>query len=186
MARRHRLPQTLTKAEQIAIISAARSQRDKLLLRLMLATGLRSAEAIGLRVDQIDLASGRMSVIGKGNYERILWIAPALAREIGKYAKQIDTALLFTTRTGRKIAGQYLRALIVRLSKKAHIEKHIHPHMLRHTFATEMYSRTRDILLVQRALGHARIGTTEIYTHVSDWELREAMRGRRSGKGERQ
>lgn len=182
MARRHRLPQTLTKAEQTAIISAARSPRDKLLLRLMLATGLRSAEAIGLRVDQLDLTSGRMSVIGKGNYERILWIAPALAREIRQYLKQIDTPLLFATRTGRKMSGQYLRALLMRLAERAGLEKHIHPHMLRHTFATDLYSRTRDILLVQRALGHARIGTTEIYTHVSDWELRDAMRGRRSQK----
>ena len=146
----------------------------------MLSTGLRSSEATGLRIDQVDLASGRMSIIGKGNYERILWVAPALAKELKRYLKKADGQLVFSSRTGRALSGQYLRALLPRLAERAGIAKHIHPHMLRHTFATEMYSRTHDILLVQRALGHARIGTTEIYTHVSDWELRDAMRGRRA------
>lgn len=148
------------------------------MLRMMLIAGLRSSEMTGLLIDQIDLKRGQIQIIGKGNYERIVWIPPAFSREIKRFLhKQSSGSYLFITRSGGRISTQYLRALVAHLAKRAGIGKRVHPHMLRHTFATELYTRTRDILLVQRALGHANINTTEIYTHVADSDLKKAMQG---------
>lgn len=153
------------------------------MLRMMLVAGLRSSEMTSLLIDQIDLKRGQIRVIGKGNYERIVWIPPAFAREIKRFLrKQSSGPYLFTTRGGGHVSNQYLRALVAHLAKRAGIDRRVHPHMLRHTFATELYTRTRDILLVQRALGHANINTTEIYTHVADSDLKRAMQRTKEGQ----
>lgn len=179
MARRHRLPQTLSRDEQTAILAQTKNTRNQLLLRMMLIAGLRSSEATGLLVEQVDLKNRQINVIGKGNYERIVWVTSPLARDIKRYLRVKPVSpYLFPSRTGSRITTQYLRALVPHLAKRAGITRRVHPHMLRHTFATELYARTKDILLVQRALGHADIGTTEIYTHVADGDLQAAMQRR--------
>jgi site-specific recombinase XerD len=83
---------------------------------------------------------------------------------------------LFTTLAGALLRDNYLRAMVKRYGLKAKIGKDVHPHMLRHTFATDLYRETKNIRLVQKALGHVSLGTTMIYTHIVDDELEDALR----------
>jgi len=149
----------------------------------MLATGLRVSELTGLLASNIDLHEGSLRVVGKGGYERILWMPKKIVVELKKWLKvKPERIYLFSTRGGGRIHNSYLRALLAHLGQKAGIAKRVHPHLLRHTFATELYNETRELLIVQRALGHASIGTTEIYTHIGDVDVRNAMQRRRQKK----
>ena len=98
--------------------------------------------------------------------------------------KKPESKLLFTTLGGKKINDRYLRAMVKRRVKKAGVTKDVHPHTLRHTFATDLYRDTKNIKLVQKALGHAALSNTMIYTHIHDEELESAMKSFRKEKVE--
>jgi len=178
-SRPHRLPQVLSADEQTALLRQIHNPRDRLVVRLMLATGLRASELAGLRRDNLEPKEGCLRVIGKGDYERILWVPLPLLREMRAYMKKHPGEHIFNTRNSTPVCTSYLRQLFALAGRRAGIPRRIHPHMLRHTFATELYTRTKNIRLVQRALGHAHIGTTEIYTYVADTDVREAMQGKK-------
>ena len=89
---------------------------------------------------------------------------------------------VFTTLVGKAVSGRYVQQMIRRCGAKAGIEKRVHPHILRHTFATDLHCETRNIRLVQKALGHADLSTTMIYTHVCDYEIMSAMRQLRTAE----
>jgi len=86
---------------------------------------------------------------------------------------------VFTTLAGTPVSSRYVQQMVQRYAAKAGIEKRVHPHILRHTFATDLHRESRNIRLVQKALGHADLSTTMIYTHVYDLEIREALRSLR-------
>ena len=105
--------------------------------------------------------------------------------EIGKWLERWpESSYLFPTRDGGRLSTRYLRQLVSRLADRAELaeSEKVSPHTLRHTFATDLYRETKNLRLVQKALGHASIQTTEIYTHVVDEELEEALRSFRSPK----
>jgi integrase/recombinase XerD len=160
--------------------------RSLCLLRLMLNTGLRAAEVLNLKVNDIDWRSGNLMVReGKGKKDRTLWIGEADLKLLEKWlkyqAKLPGSAFLFTTFDGKRLQDRYLRCRVKRLAKQAGIDKDVHPHLLRHTFAADLLRQTKNLRITQKALGHAQITSTQIYTHIVDDELEEALKTFRAG-----
>lgn len=189
MSRPDRLPKVLTEAEQEALLDQLNPrylspQRNLTLLRLMLATGLRVGEVVALRPEHIDLETCRLIVReGKGSKDRTLWFSDDVAEALEAWMeRRPESPYVFPTRDGGQLSTRYLRAMVSRLAEAAEIKEadRVSPHTLRHTFATELYRETKNLRLVQKALGHASIQTTQIYTHIVDDELEDALRGFRT------
>ena len=185
--RRPKLPRTLSPREAERLIEAAagttpRSLRDAALVELLYGAGLRVSEAVGLDRAGVDLDDRLVRCIGKGNKERIVPIgrsaAEALRRYLAKGRPHLDRRLrpeLFLNAKGGPLtrAGAFL--ILRRLAEKAGLEAdRVHPHLLRHSFATHLLEGGADLRSVQEMLGHADLATTQIYTHVSDRRRREA------------
>jgi len=182
-----RLPDTLNNQERAALLSqpnkkARTGLRDLAMIRLMLNAGLRSSEVLNILVEDIDWISGKLIIRhGKENKDRIMWLNED-DLEIIKEWKEIkpSSPILFTTLKRKKINDRYLRAMVKRRAKRTDITKDVHPHLLRHTFATDLLRSTKNIRLVQKALGHASLSSTMIYTHVYDEELEVALKSFRN------
>jgi integrase/recombinase XerD len=184
MAQPKKLPETLNTQERQALLSAPRlkaptGHRDLCMITLMLNTGLRAAEVLHLRVRDIDWTSGQLMVReGKGKKDRTLWLneldLDLLRAWRGR--RPVASELMFTTLHGTPVNDRDLREMVKRRARKVGITKDVHPHMLRHTFATDLYRATKDIRLVQKTLGHADLSTTMIYTHLVDDDVAHAMR----------
>jgi integrase/recombinase XerD len=185
--RRPKLPRTLSPRETERLIEAAagtspRALRDSALVELLYGGGLRVSEAVGLERAAVDLDERLVRCVGKGNKERIVPIgrsaAEALRRYLSRGRPYLDRRLraeLFLNARGGPLtrAGAFL--IIRRLAEKAGLEpERVHPHLLRHSFATHLLEGGADLRSVQEMLGHADLATTQIYTHVSDRRRREA------------
>ncbi len=186
-----RLPEVLTHEEQEALLRQPNPKnlnglRNLCLLRLMLNTGLRASEVLKVKTRDIDWSSGKLMVRqGKGRKDRSLWVGEEdlalLKLWMARKAKLPESELVFTSRDGKLIMSRYLRSMVKRLATKAGISKDVHPHTLRHTFATDLLRQTKNLRLTQKALGHAQITSTQIYTHIVDDELEEALKTFRAG-----
>jgi len=179
------IPEVLTPEEQARMLgeleptNSPGKLRNYAIIRLFLNTGLRAHELAGLTLRNLDLSTGRVKVRGKGGKDRVLWLSDddvALVRVwLEKRGPSGD--LVFTSLDGKRpICQRWLRDMVKRVAVKAGIGKDIHPHTLRHTFATDLLRQTKNLRLVQKALGHANITTTTIYTHIVDEELEEAFK----------
>ena len=151
--------------------------RNLAIMKMMLNSGLRTSEVIELKRININLKTGKFSVIqGKGGKDRNLAIPkkilPCLI-EWDRVGPQRD--LYFSTLAGRKISRKYLFQMIKNYSKSAGIIKNISPHTLRHVFATEFYKQTKDIETLRKILGHASITTTTIYIQLANIEVEKSM-----------
>ena len=155
--------------------------RNALLLRLMGDAGLRVSEALDLHRRDANLITGRILIReGKGGRDRITYIGEDGLAELRAFVEKYpDRGLLLTTHQGGRVQDRYVRTMVKRYGEKAGIDRDVHPHLLRHTFATHLYQETHNIRLVQKALGHADLSTTMIYTHVLDDELEGAIMGLR-------
>lgn len=195
MAKRaFRIPEVLTREEEEALLRVPNpryptGERNRLLLSLMLDTGLRLSEAVSLRWKDIDLNTGKLMVRqGKGAKDRTLWLGEPdlklLRRWRERQAKDIagSTEHVFTTLDGEPVSPRYVQQMVKRLAARAGIAKDIHPHTLRHSFATDLYRETKDIRLTQKALGHANLATTQIYTHLVDEDLEAALKSFRQAE----
>lgn len=178
-----RIPETLNDVEIKALLSqpnkrARTGLRDLAMIRLMLNAGLRASEVLSITVRNIDWTSGKLTVKrGKGDKDRIVWLNEDDLDILRAWKeKKPVSERFFSTLDGKRINDRYLRAMVKRRAKKAGITKDVHPHTLRHTFATDLYRDTRNIRLVQKALGHSDLSTTMIYTHIHDEELESAMK----------
>lgn len=183
-----RIPDVLTPEEEAALLAQPNpryptGQRNRLLLQLMLDTGLRLSEATALEWRDLDLTTGKLKVRqGKGAKDRILWVGDedldALRKWRDRQARDVagNPAAVFTTLDGKPVSNRYVQAMLKRYAAKAGIARSVHPHLLRHTFATDLLRDAKNIRIVQRALGHARIATTELYTHIVDEELEGALK----------
>jgi integrase/recombinase XerD len=185
--RRQRLPRSLSLGEVERLIEAAngttpRSIRDRALVELLYGAGLRVSEAVGLERGDVDLESRSVRCIGKGDKERVVPLGSqaveALRRYLARGRPYLDRRHrpeLFLNAQGGALtrAGAFL--VIRKLAAKAGLDpERVHPHLLRHSFATHLLEGGADLRSVQEMLGHADLGTTEIYTHVSDRRRRDA------------
>ena len=145
------------------------------------------SEAIHLQWKDIDLNSGKVMVRqGKGAKDRTLWTGEANLEALQAWrerqVKECDESPqhVFTTKEGGILDPRYIQRMVKRYAAKARIEKDITPHTLRHSFATALYRETSNIRLTQKALGHANLATTQIYTHIVDEELEGALKSFRT------
>ena len=166
-----RLPTPLSRAQVRDILAEAEKDLDAAVIHHMLyATGIRLAELLAVRLEDLDLEGGWLKVHGKGNRERVVPIWPVAAR-LQAYIEERGI-------TDHLLPGWYPRKVqrVVKSTGKRAGVKGVHPHRWRHTAATHMYEETADLYLVQTLLGHAKVETTTIYAKVSPIRLREAMR----------
>ncbi|WP_134117447.1 tyrosine-type recombinase/integrase [Orenia marismortui] len=181
-------------------------ERNKAMVKLMLDTGLRLSEVINLKWNNVDFNAESIDVKeGKGGKDRVVWFGQTTKdilanwkkrqnKELNKKEAENKNNLVFTSLTGNKLNQRNVRRMIYKYADKAgiqdtikrvdsegneYVERKVTPHTLRHTFATDTYRKSKNLLAVKKALGHSDISTTQIYTHLVDDELEEIMKGLR-------
>ncbi len=180
-----KVPDVLSLDEVERIIKAVKGRgwqviRNRAILELFYASGMRVSELIDLKLDNINFDIGYIRCIGKGKKERIIPIGRTAKETVKRYCEAARPLLvkdklnksLFLSRLGKRISRQSIWKIIKLYAKKANIQKVIKPHTLRHTFATHLLEHGADLRSVQEMLGHADISTTQIYTHVDKERLK--------------
>jgi integrase/recombinase XerD len=180
-----RLPQVLSREEVLRLLAApsertAAGTRDRAMLEILYATGLRVSELVGLGVNDVHLETRVLLARGKGSKERIVPVGGPAARALRRYLdvarpqilKGRSSKDLFVTPRGRRMTRQGFWKLLERYARAAGIRRRISPHKLRHSFATHLLAGGADLRVVQAMLGHADISTTQIYTHVERSQAR--------------
>ena len=147
--------------------------RDRALFELAYSSGLRLSELAGLDVDRIDLAGGEVRVLGKGAKERVVPVGAAARDAVARVAAARGRSLAADTnarsssaRGGRRISPRTIERRLAMWSVKRGLHRHVHPHMLRHSFASHVLQSSGDLRAVQEMLGHASIASTQVYTHL--------------------
>ena len=162
-------------------IAKPQGLRDKALLELLYASGLRVSELVSLSLSQINLETREIRVIGKGSKERMVLMGLPAAKALTDYLTKGRPILLkdkisqavFINRSGRRIPARRVQKILDATAKKAGFSKRVYPHLLRHTFATHLLDHNADLRVVQELLGHESPSTTQIYTHVSQSQARK-------------
>jgi integrase/recombinase XerD len=188
--RSRRLPKVLSRDEVSKLLAQPQGTdplalRDRALLELMYACGLRISEAVGLLVADVDLEEGTLLARGKGSKERIVPIGRQAVAAVGFYRRRGRPALvgssseshLFVNHRGRGLTRQGLHRIISQHARTAGLGERMTPHTLRHTFATHLLSGGCDLRSLQEMLGHADLTTTQIYTHLSSDRLKDVYFG---------
>ncbi|HVS24105.1 MAG TPA: site-specific tyrosine recombinase XerD [Gammaproteobacteria bacterium] len=189
------LPQSLTEEEVEALLAAPTvaeplGHRDRAMLEVLYATGVRVSELINLKLAQINLNQGVLRIIGKGDRERLIplgdeaqdWIKEFVAGARIEILLERQTEYLFPTRRGDRMTRQAFWHIIKRYAKKAGVKKKLSPHTVRHAFATHLLNNGADLRVVQLLLGHSDVSTTQIYTHVARERMKE-LHGRHHPRG---
>jgi integrase/recombinase XerD len=180
------LPKSLTEEEVESLLNAPAiadplGHRDRTMLEVLYATGLRVSELVNLKYSQINTNQGVIRIIGKGNRERLIPLGEEAVRWLTEFVKgprneillDRTTDYLFPTRRGDRMTRQAFWHIIKRYARKAQIEKELSPHTMRHAFATHLLNHGADLRVVQMLLGHSDLSTTQIYTHVARERMKE-------------
>jgi integrase/recombinase XerC len=181
-----RLPKVLSVEETVALLSApdrqtAQGLRDSAILEVLYSGGLRVSELVGLNVSSIDWSRKELTVWGKGAKERIVLLGTPAMEALQAYIdggrpelnKEKTSSALFLNRLGGRLSTRSVMNIMHKYRRVAGLEKRVTPHILRHSFATHLLDGGADLRSVQELLGHARLATTQIYTHVSQSHARE-------------
>ena len=181
------LPQSLTEEEVESLLAAPAvadplGHRDRAMLEVLYATGVRVSELVNLKLSQVNLNQGVLRIVGKGDRERLIPLgeeAAGLAARSSCSGPRIEillerqTEYLFPTRRGDRMTRQAFWHIIKRYAQKAGVKKKLSPHTLRHAFATHLLNHGADLRVVQMLLGHSDLSTTQIYTHVARERMKE-------------
>lgn len=181
------LPKTLTESQVLDLLNAPNTEdpiqlRDKAMLEVLYATGLRVTELVSLRLDQLSIQQGVVRVTGKGNKERLVplgedavdWVSAFLKQGRGALLKS-ESDIIFPSKRGVAMTRQTFWHRIKLYSKIANIETDLSPHTMRHAFATHLLNHGADLRVVQMLLGHSDLSTTQIYTHVATERLQKLV-----------
>ena len=184
--RPHRLPDVLSLKEVTKLLGTPDAAtplglRDRALLEFLYGTGARASEASGLPLKDLNVDAGYVRLFGKGRKERVVPMGGKLIEALSNYlndgrpllAARSSPRMVFLSRSGSAIPRQDVWEIVRRYALKAGLRARIHPHTLRHSFATHLLSGGANLRAVQEMLGHASLSTTEIYTHVEQKRLRE-------------
>ncbi len=181
-----RLPRYLEEDEVEALLAAPRDEdrfglRDRALLETLYSTGCRASELTALDETDLDLRRGLVRLRGKGRKERLGMLGEPAVEALRRYLAWkanlgLDRGPLFLNHRGGRLSDRSLRRILDKCLRRAGLERHCSPHTLRHSFATHLLRRGADLRTVQELLGHASLGSTQIYTHVSLEGLRELYR----------
>lgn len=182
----HALPDFFSEKEIDSLLAANEKRTDKLkdrdqaLLMLMFASGLRASEVVNLTFNQVDFDNRIMKVSGKGNKDRLVPFTNSAKESMLNYINGLrkdllkeDTKYIFLNSQGNKMTVRGLEYILDEIEAKTGLYGKIHPHMLRHSFATKMLNRGADLRTIQELLGHSSIETTSIYTHVAYENMKE-------------
>ena len=180
------LPKSLTEAEVENLLAAPTiddplGHRDRAMLELLYATGVRVSELINLKLSQINLNQGVLRIVGKGDRERLIPLGAESQRWLKEFIEgprveillERQTDYVFPTRRGDRMTRQAFWHIIKRYAQKAGVGKKMSPHTLRHAFATHLLNNGADLRVVQLLLGHSDLSTTQIYTHVARERLKD-------------
>ena len=180
------LPRSLTEEEVEALLAAPTvsdplGHRDRTMLEVLYATGLRVSELVNLKLAAVNLNQGVLRIVGKGDRERLIplgeeavqWVQQFLQGPRAEILLERQTDYLFPTRRGDRMTRQAFWHIIKRYAKKAGVDKELSPHTLRHAFATHLLNHGADLRVVQMLLGHSDLSTTQIYTHVARERLKD-------------
>ncbi len=180
------LPKSLSEEEVEALLSAPLvtdplGHRDRTMLEVLYATGLRVTELVSLKYNQVNINQGVIRVLGKGNRERLIPLGEEAVRWLGEFVAGARSEILldratdylFPTRRGDRMTRQAFWHIIKRYARKSSIQKDLSPHTLRHAFATHLLNHGADLRVVQMLLGHSDLSTTQIYTHVARERMKE-------------
>ena len=180
------LPKSLSEDEVDSLLNAPNTDeplghRDRAMLELLYATGLRVSELINLRQSQVNFNQGVLRIVGKGDRERLIplgdesqrWLTDFIDGPRMEILLERQTDYLFPTRRGDRMTRQAFWHIIKRYADKAGIRQKLSPHSLRHAFATHLLNRGADLRVVQLLLGHSDLSTTQIYTHVARERLKD-------------
>jgi len=180
------LPKSLTEDEVEALLAAPAvsdplGHRDRSMLEVLYATGLRVSELVSLKHSQVNTNQGVIRIVGKGNRERLIPLGDEAVRWLAEFVRgprteillERQTDYLFPTRRGDRMTRQAFWHIIKRYARKAGVQKELSPHTLRHAFATHLLNRGADLRVVQMLLGHSDLSTTQIYTHVARERMKE-------------
>ncbi|MFM1886935.1 MAG: hypothetical protein RL026_2092 [Pseudomonadota bacterium] len=184
------LPKSLSEDEVESLLQAPAvvdplGCRDRAMLEVLYATGLRVSELVGLRHGQLNLNQGVIRISGKGNRERLIplgdeavrWLQEFIGGARNEILLDRSTDYLFPTRRGDRMTRQAFWHIIKRYARKAGVDKELSPHTLRHAFATHLLNHGADLRVVQMLLGHSDLSTTQIYTHVARERMKELHAG---------
>ena len=184
--REKRLPSFLTIEETVNLLKAPdirtpQGLRDRCLMELIYAAGLRLSELVKLNLMQVDLDTYEIRVLGKGSKERIVLIGEPAAKALSDYLENGRSLLLgnkanndlFINNKGNRLSERMVQKILNKYAKRAGIDKRVYPHLLRHTFATHLLDGGADLRVVQELLGHSNLATTQIYTHVTQGRARK-------------
>ena len=179
------LPKSLTEQEVEDLLAApitgeVLGLRDRTMLEVIYASGLRVSELVGLQLEQLNLQQGLVRIIGKGGKERLVPLGEEAINWLGRFMEEARPVLVkgyvtnavFPSRRGSAMSRQAFWQMIKRYAKQAGISKEISPHTLRHAFATHLINHGADLRVVQLLLGHSSLSTTQIYTHVARERLK--------------
>ena len=180
-----KLPVVLEMEEAARLLSIPNKRfvsglRNKAILRLMLSMGLRVSEVVNLRPSDINLTLRKLRIVnGKGGVDRDIIIPEFIIDLLKEWKdrKQNGVSYFFTTYSGNKLSRVYIYNMVRNYTRRAAIDKDISPHTLRHTFGTNFYRQTKDIETLRKILGHAHIGTTQIYVTLANIDIEKAMNG---------
>jgi integrase/recombinase XerD len=180
------LPRSLTEEEVEALLAAPAvgdplGHRDRTMLEVLYATGLRVSELVSLKLSSVNLGQGVLRIVGKGDRERLIplgeeavqWVQQFLLGPRVEILLERQTDYLFPTRRGDRMTRQAFWHIIKRHARTAGIQKELSPHTLRHAFATHLLNHGADLRVVQMLLGHSDLSTTQIYTHVARERLKD-------------
>jgi integrase/recombinase XerD len=189
------LPSSLSEEEVESLLNAPvvldpLGSRDRAMLELLYATGLRVSELVSLKYNQLNLNQGVIRILGKGNRERLIPLGDEAMRCLrdflavgrGEILLERTTEYLFPTRRGDRMTRQAFWHIIKRYAAKSGINRDLSPHTLRHAFATHLLNHGADLRVVQMLLGHSDLSTTQIYTHVARERLKD-MHGKHHPRG---
>ncbi|HNR23688.1 MAG TPA: site-specific tyrosine recombinase XerD [Steroidobacteraceae bacterium] len=180
------LPRSLSEGEVESLLNAPAvadplGNRDRAMLEVLYATGLRVSELVSLRHSQVNLNQGVLRIVGKGNRERLIPLGEEAVRWLSEFVRgprneillDRTTDYLFPTRRGDRMTRQAFWHIIKRYARKAGVERDLSPHTLRHAFATHLLNHGADLRVVQMLLGHSDLSTTQIYTHVARERMKD-------------
>lgn len=184
-----KLPEVLDKHEIDALLGAIdlsknEGHRNRAIIETLYSCGLRVSELIGLKITNLYFDEGFIRVIGKGNKERLVPVSPSVEKEVGLYRNFVRVHqdikpghedILFLNRRGKQLTRVMIFTIVKQLAEAIALHKNISPHTFRHSFATHMVENGANLRAIQEMLGHESISTTEIYTHLSDDLLKEAI-----------
>lgn len=182
--RGRKIPIYLEEEEVQSLLSAAKGEdfvrlRDRAILELLYATGMRAAELVNLEVEDLDFGSETVKVRGKGSKERIIPVGSYAVKALTTYLSmrkekvKPEVKALFINRFGGRLSDRSLRKKMNQYLELANIQKAAGPHILRHSFATHLLNRGADIRSIQELLGHERLSTTQVYTHLNTRRLKK-------------